>query len=67
MVRGAEALKRRSGTTLLFLADGESLSVSSSRERIALVRYDVVVLEDEESWTLDASLATVFVVDIINS
>jgi environmental stress-induced protein Ves len=67
VVRGQEELKRRSATTLLFLADGESLTLSSTRERIAMVRYDVVVMEAEEAWTLEASLATVFVVDIINN
>jgi environmental stress-induced protein Ves len=67
VVRGSEALKRRSATTLLFLAEGESLTLSSVRERIAMVRYDVVVMEAEEAWTLEASLATVFVIDIINN
>lgn len=67
VVRGQVTLARRSGTTLLFLADGESLALSSPRERIAMVRYDVVVLEDDEVWALEASLATVFVVDIINN
>ncbi len=67
VVRGNEALKRRGGITLLFLADGESLTLSSARERIAMVRYDVVVMEAEEAWTMEASLATVFVVDIINN
>jgi environmental stress-induced protein Ves len=67
VVRGREALKRRSATTLLFLADGESLTLSSARERIAMVRYDVVVMEAEEAWTMEAQLATVFVVDIINN
>jgi len=67
VVRGSEALKRRSATTLLFLAEGESLTLSSARERIAMVRYDVVVMEAEEAWTLEASLATVFVVDIIHN
>jgi environmental stress-induced protein Ves len=67
VVRGTEALKRRGGTTLLFLADGESLTLSSARERIAMVRYDLLVMEAEEAWTMEASLATVFVVDIINN
>jgi environmental stress-induced protein Ves len=67
VVRGREALRRRSATTLLFLADGESLTLSSARERIAMVRYDVVVMDAEEAWTLEAQLATVFVVDIINN
>ncbi|WP_295991257.1 HutD family protein [Rugamonas sp.] len=66
MVRGVDELRRRSATTLVFLADGESLTVSSASERIALVRYDAVVLESEDVWTLEAAMATVFVVDIIN-
>jgi hypothetical protein len=67
MVRGAEELQRRGATTLLFLADGESLTVCSARERIAMVRYDLLVLDADEAWSLEASLATVFVVDIINN
>ncbi|WP_373989058.1 HutD family protein [Duganella sp. BuS-21] len=66
-VRGTEALKRRAGTTLLFLADGESLTLSSARERIAMVRYDTVVMEAEDDWTLEAQQATVLVVEIIRN
>ena len=67
VVQGAQTLKRRSGTTLLFLADGESLTLSSARERIAMVRYDAVVLEADEVWTMETTLATVFVVDIVTN
>lgn len=67
VVRGTELLKRRSATTLLFLADGESLTLSSARERIAMVRYDVLVMEAEEEWSMETLQATVFVVDIINN
>jgi len=66
-VRGTLELNRRASTTLLFLADGESLSVSSARERIAMVRYDMLVIESEQAWSLEAAQATVFVVDIINN
>ena len=66
LVRGAAELKRRSGTTLVFLADGEGLSASSARERLALVRYDLLVLDGESAWTLEAAQATVYVVDIVN-
>ena len=65
VVRGSDEIRRRSATTVLFLAEGESLTVSSASERIALVRYDAVVLDTEDVWTLEAQLATVFVVDII--
>ncbi|HEX5344685.1 MAG TPA: HutD family protein, partial [Duganella sp.] len=61
------ALKRRAGTTVLFLAEGESLTLSSARERIAMVRYDTVVMEAEEDWTLEAQQATVLVADIIRN
>ncbi len=64
-VCGSVPLPRRSGTTLVFLADGESLSVSSARERLALVRYDLLVLEGKQDWTLESAQATVFVVDLI--
>jgi environmental stress-induced protein Ves len=67
VVRGTVELPRRSGSTLVFLADGESLSVISARERLALVRYDLLVLDGEQAWTLDAAQATVFVVDLINN
>ena len=64
VVGGSVPLPRRSDTTLVFLADGESLSVSSARERLALVRYDLLVLEGEQDWTLESAQATVFVVDL---
>ena len=67
-VRCTETLKRRSATTLLFLAEGESLTLSSARERIAKVRYDTLVMTDaEEVWTLEAQQATVLVADIIRN
>jgi len=65
VVCGSVPLPRRSGTTLVFLADGESLSVGSARERLALVRYDLLVLDGEQAWTLESAQATVFVVDLI--
>jgi len=66
-VRDFSTLERRSDVTVVFLADGESLSLESSRERIAMVRYDAVVLDDEDVWTLEAGQATVFIVDIIEN
>ncbi|MBY0242526.1 MAG: HutD family protein [Burkholderiaceae bacterium] len=64
-VRDFSTLERRSGVTIVFLAEGESLCLESSKERIALVRYDAVILDDEDVWTLEAGQATVFIVDII--
>ncbi|GGB97531.1 HutD/Ves family protein [Pseudoduganella buxea] len=65
VVRDFSTLERRSALTVLFLAEGESLTVYSSRERMVLVRYDAVVLDREEVWTLEAPRATVFIVDIM--
>lgn len=64
-VRDFSTLERRSETTIVFLADGESLTAISAKERVAMVRYDVLVLSAEEVWTLEAGQATVFIVDII--
>jgi len=66
VVRGTLELNPRASTTLVFVADGECLSVSSARERIAMVRYDMLVIESEQVWSIEAAQATVFVVDIIN-
>lgn len=63
-LRGSVQLVPRGACTLLFLAEGESLTISSSGERIALVRYDAVLLSPGQSWTMEAPMATVFVVDI---
>ena len=65
VVRGQQELVRRSATTVLFLAEGESLTVRSATERIALVRYDAVILDTDEAWTMDTIQATVLVADII--
>lgn len=66
-VRDFSTLERRSDVTIVFLADGESLYLESGKERIAMVRYDAVILDDEDVWTLEAGQATVFIVDIIEN
>ncbi|MES2261053.1 MAG: HutD family protein [Pseudomonadota bacterium] len=63
-VRDFSTLERRSETTVIFLADGESLVLGSASERVAMVRYDTVVLHAEQTWTMEAGQATVFIVDI---
>ncbi|UGQ45746.1 HutD/Ves family protein [Massilia endophytica] len=67
VVRDFSTLERRSDCTVIFLAEGESMAVFSGSERIAMVRYDAVVLDKEEVWTLEAGQATVFIVDIIRN
>jgi environmental stress-induced protein Ves len=64
VVRDFSTLERRSETTIVFLAEGESLTLISGSERISMVRYDAAVLEKEDVWTLESGHATVFIVDI---
>jgi environmental stress-induced protein Ves len=62
---GMSEFAPRGDYTILFLAEGDSLAVSSDAERIGLVRYDAVVFDNTDIWTLEAGQATVFVVDIV--
>ncbi|MFB9245236.1 HutD family protein [Massilia antarctica] len=61
---GTSGFATRADVTVLFLAEGESLEVSSDDERIGMVRYDAVLFEGESVWTLEAGQATIFIVDI---
>ena len=61
---GVSAFAPRGDISILFLAEGDSLSVCSDAERIGLVRYDAVIFDTNTVWTLEAGQATVFVVDI---
>ncbi|MEH6436980.1 HutD/Ves family protein [Massilia sp. DD77] len=54
----------RADVTVLFLAEGDSLELSSDEERIGLVRYDAVVLDPDHTWNLEAGQATIYIVDI---
>lgn len=64
VLEGASEFAPRGDVTILFLAEGDTLSVSSDSERIGLVRYDAVVFDTGTVWTLEGQQATVFVVDI---
>lgn len=61
---GSSSFAPRADRTVLFLAEGEGLSVCSDDERIGLVRFDAVVFDAGSLWTLEAQEATVFIVDI---
>ena len=50
--------------TVLFLAEGDGLAVSSDDERIGMVRCDAIVFDDNAPWTLEAVHGVVFIVDI---
>ena len=64
VLNGASPFAPRGDVTVLFLAEGESLSVSSDAERIGLVRYDTVVFDTPTVWTLESPRAVVLVVDL---
>ena len=64
---GTSEFAPRGDVSVLFLAEGDSLSVCSDSERIGMVRYDAVIFDTHTVWTLEAGQATVFVVDIFIS
>lgn len=64
VLSGASEFAPRGDVTILFLVEGDSLSVCSDSERIGMVRYDAVIFDTGTVWTLEAGQATVFVVDI---
>lgn len=63
-LEGKSDFAARGDVTILFLADGEGLSVSSDSQRLGMVRYDALVIDSDTVWTLETSCATIFVVDI---
>ena len=61
---GGSRFVPRGDVSVLFLAEGDSLAVSSDAERIGMVRYDAVVFDSEGLWTLDVGQGVAFIVDI---
>ena len=61
---GESKFAARADITVLFLAAGDALTLSSDSERIGMVRFDAVVFESQALWTLDATQGEVFIVDI---
>lgn len=64
---GESRFAPRGDVSVLFLAEGDSLAVSSDAERIGMVRYDAVVFDNSEAlWTLEAGQGVIFIVDIFH-
>jgi len=61
---GDSTFVARAEVTVLFLAEGDSLQLASDDERVGLVRYDAVILDQGTVWTLEAGQATIFIVDV---
>lgn len=63
-LQGISEFAPRGDFSILFLAEGESLSVSSDAERIGMVRFDAVLFDTDTIWKLETGQATVLVVDV---
>ncbi|QJE00503.1 HutD family protein [Massilia forsythiae] len=61
---GPSGFVARAPVTVLFLAEGDSLELRSDEQRIAMVRYDAIVLDQGTTWKLDAGQGMIFIVDI---
>lgn len=63
-LEGESSFAPRGDVTVLFLAEGDALTLSSDAERIGMVRFDAVVFDSQAQWTLEAGQGEVFIVDI---
>jgi hypothetical protein len=61
---GVSRFAPRGDVSVLFLSEGDSISVSSESERIGMVRLDAVLFDTNTIWTLEAARAVVLIVDI---
>lgn len=48
----------------MFLAEGDTLEIASDSERINMVRYDAVMFDLGTIWSIEATQAVIFIVDI---
>jgi environmental stress-induced protein Ves len=64
VLSGESRFVARAPVTLLFLAEGDSLELCSDHQRINMVRYDAVVLDQGTVWTLQAGQGLIFIADI---
>jgi environmental stress-induced protein Ves len=61
---GVSRFAPRGDVSVLFLVEGDSISVSSESERIGMVRFDAVLFDTNTIWTLEAARAVILIVDI---
>jgi environmental stress-induced protein Ves len=64
MLSGESRFVARAPVTVLFLAEGDSLELCNDQQRINLVRYDAVLLDQGTTWTLQAGQGMIFIADI---
>jgi environmental stress-induced protein Ves len=64
MLSGESTFIARAPVTVLFLAEGDALEICNDDQRISMVRFDVVLLDQGTTWTLDAGQGMIFIADI---
>jgi environmental stress-induced protein Ves len=64
VLSGESRFIARAPITVVFLAEGDSLELCSDDQRINMVRYDAVLLDQGTTWTLQAGQGTIFIADI---
>jgi environmental stress-induced protein Ves len=64
VLSGESRFVARAPVTVLFLAEGDSLELCSDDQRINMVRYDAVLLDQGTTWTLQAGQGMIFIADI---
>lgn len=64
VLSGESRFVARAPVTVLFLAEGDALELCSDEQRINMVRFDAVLLDQGTTWTLHAGQGTIFIADI---
>jgi environmental stress-induced protein Ves len=64
VLSGESRFVARAPVTVLFLAEGDSLELCNDHQRINMVRYDAVLLDQGTTWTLQAGQGMIFIADI---
>jgi environmental stress-induced protein Ves len=64
VLSGESRFVARAPVTVLFLAEGDSLELCNDEQRINMVRYDAVLLDQGTTWTLQAGQGMIFIADI---
>jgi environmental stress-induced protein Ves len=64
MLSGESTFIARAPVTVLFLAEGDALEICNDQQRISMVRFDAVLLDQGTTWTLDAGQGVIFIADI---
>jgi len=64
VLSGESRFVARAPVTVLFLAEGDALEICNDAQRISMVRFDAVLLDQGTTWTLQAGQGTIFIADI---